>query len=68
MIMVEFIYKILDFVTNRKADKILGVDGYKLYDVLADTKSSGRIGRIAWIAWFFLCGQTKIGPPLYYAV
>ena len=34
---------------------LLGVDGLKMHNMVAETTNSGRIGRIVWITWFFLC-------------
>ena len=47
--LVEFICQTLSFVTNRKADTIISVDGFQLHDMVADRKNSGCIGRIFWI-------------------
>ena len=44
------------FVTNRKADNIKYVGHcFKRHNMVAGKKLSGRIGRVVWITWFFLC-------------
>ena len=35
-------------------------DGLKLHNMVADKTNSGRIGKIVWIAGFFLRAQQKI--------
>ena len=41
---------------------LLGVYGFKLLNMEANKKDSGRIGRIVWITQFFLCGQIFVVP------
>ena len=57
-----------NFVKNWKVTILLGKDGFKLHNMAADKKNSGRISRIVWVARFFLCGRIFFCPPPYYAV
>ena len=42
------------------------MDGFKLNNMVADSKQFYRLGRMMWIKQFFLCGQKKLCPPPYY--
>ena len=57
-----------NFVKNWKVTILLGKDGFKLHNMAADKKNSGRMSRIVWVTRFFLCGRIFFCPPPYYAV